>query len=577
MFNRFRLGALLLICLVVPFFGCGSATELDSITVTPATVNFGGVGLTAQLSATGTINHGTHPATTVDVTDQVTWSTGSKDVATVSAAGVVTSTGPGSIQITASINGFTGLLSSSSTVTVTTTSPTGPTNTDVTSLSIIPSAQSVASPNDTSQFIAIGTTASGATENLTSQVVWSSSSAQIATICTAGSPAPCTASTDGLATGVGQGNATITALYTNVADQTVVTGTATFTVTSGGGVQAVTALSIDPASESLSASGGTGQLIALATYGGSGLIQDVTNSSQLTWISSVPTYASITSGLPSGNGVVKGVSAGSVTITAEWTNPASGGSPSNVVTATASITVTSTPAPEPLLSLTIIPTSLSVLNLQGTGQFLAIGTFSSAPFERDLTDSVTWISSFPNMFPVDTNTGGNTGASAGIVTAYGSGGATIIAEATSSDGTIQTATATFSCPLVLPNPPTTPGSCFPGSEASELLSTVTVYNEGLNTTNWLVTAPSATGTVNVIHCGPGWTLNGGTGGSVCVATYPIGTPITLTATQSAGSTGTFGGWSSNCTPNPNPPTAAGPNTCTLMPTTYNETVGAIFN
>ncbi|MGA2085873.1 MAG: hypothetical protein ABSG60_10170, partial [Terracidiphilus sp.] len=379
------------------------------------------------------------------------------------------------------------------------------------------------------------------------------------------------------ATAVGQGNATITALYTNVADQTVVAGTATFTVTGGGGVQAVTALSITPASESLSASGGTGQLIALATYGGSGLIQDVTNSSQLTWISSVPTYASITSGLPSGNGIVKGVSAGSATITAEWTNPASGGNPSNVVTATASVTVTSTPAPEPLLSLTIIPTSLSVLNLQGTGQFLAIGTFSSAPFERDLTDSVTWISSFPNIFPVDTNTGGNTGASAGIVTAYGSGGTTIIAEATSSDGTIQTATATFSCPLVLPNPPTTPGSCYPGSEASELLSTVTVYNEGLNTTNWLVTAPSATGTVNVIHCGPGWTLNGGTGGSVCVATYPIGTPITLTATQSAGSTGTFGGWSSNCTPNPNPPTAAGPNTCTLMPTTYNETVGAILN
>jgi hypothetical protein len=100
----------------------------------------------------------------------------------------------------------------------------------------------------------------------------------------------------------------------------------------------------------------------------------------------------------------------------------------------------------------------------------------------------------------------------------------------------------------------------------------------VNTTNWVVTAPSATGTANVIHCGPGWT---GSGGSVCVATYPIGTPITITATQPTG-TGTFGGWSWNCLPpqgsiNPNPSTAAGPNTCTLTPTNTNETVGVIFN
>jgi hypothetical protein len=106
------------------------------------------------------------------------------------------------------------------------------------------------------------------------------------------------------------------------------------------------------------------------------------------------------------------------------------------------------------------------------------------------------------------------------------------------------------------------------------LSTVTVYNEGLNTTNWEVTAPSATGTPNVIHCGPGWALNGGAGGSVCVSTYPIGTPFILTAPAGAGA---FGGWSSNCTPNPNPPTAAGPNQCILTPTTSSETVGAIFN
>jgi hypothetical protein len=236
-------------------------------------------------------------------------------------------------------------------------------------------------------------------------------------------------------------------------------------------------------------------------------------------------------------------------------------------------------------------------NLQDTGQFLAIGTFSAAPFIRDLTNSptLTWISDVPSVFPVDTNTAGSLGATAGIVTAYGNGSANITVEATNpGDGTLQTATATFSCPLVLPNPPTTAGSCFPGSQAPALLATLTVYNEGLNTTDWDVTASSASGTANVLDCGPAWALNGGTGGSVCTATYPFtdsagnATTVILKATG-----GAFAGWSYNCMPsdvngNPIPAgrpqfTAGGPNYCKFTfdpaPPIYNTnvTVGAIFN
>jgi hypothetical protein len=73
----------------------------------------------------------------------------------------------------------------------------------------------------------------------------------------------------------------------------------------------------------------------------------------------------------------------------------------------------------------------------------------------------------------------------------------------------------------------------------------------------------------VIHCGPG----SKTGGSVCEATYPVGTTVTVTAPAESGVN--FGGWSSNCTPilavN-----AAGPNSCSVVLTT-NDTVGAIFN
>jgi hypothetical protein len=282
---------------------------------------------------------------------------------------------------------------------------------------------------------------------------------------------------------------------------------------------------------------------------------------------------------------VTGKSAGSAIINAELSNP-----DGTLVSANSTVTVSSTTVPEQLLSLTIIPGTLSVGNLQDTGNFLAIGTFSVVPYVRDLTNDpgTTWISSFPESFPVNTNSGGNSGASAGTVTAYGTGSAVIIAEATSVDGTIQTAQATFNCPLVLPNPPLTPGSCYPGSQVSGLLVTLTIYNEGVNNTNWLITAPSATNTPDVLHCGPGWT---GAGGSVCTATYPLSTTVVLTATQTGGGTGTFGGWSWDCTPSdssgnalPGPIfyTAAGPNYCAItlgsvaIPTS-NVTIGAIFN
>jgi hypothetical protein len=365
---------------------------------------------------------------------------------------------------------------------------------------------------------------------------------------------------------VTKGTVTITALYSN--SGTVVTGTAALTVTIGTSQQ-FTALTLLPSNQSLSASGQAGQFIALATSGTTGLLQDVTNSPQIKWSSAVPTIATVNS-----TGQVTGVAAGNTTVSAVLTN-----TDGSVVSNSASVAVSTTAAPEPLLSLTIIPSSITVGNLQDTGQFLAIGTFSTVPYVRDLTNSpsLTWISALPSVFPVNTNTGGNAGATAGIVTAYGYGTGVIIAEAKSTDGTIQTANATFTCPP--PDSPPKPGQCYPGSQAPALLSTLTIYNEGSNNTNWQVTAASATGTPNVIHCGPGWTLGGGTGGSVCVATYPLttnGLPTTITLTAVGGA---FGGWSYNCLPTA-PITAPGPNSCTitLSPTSNtNITVGAIFN
>jgi len=871
MFDRIKLGALLLIGIALPIMGCGTS-EVDSLQVTPTLVTMV-PGATIQLTATGIYSHGTGPSTTQDLTSQVTWKTASADVATVSSTGVVTGVGPGTISITASIKGFTGLLSATSAVTVigsttppvnndittltitpssqtlaspgatatytavgttaggasvnvnglvvwssssseiatvnastgvvTATGPgtatiqaqftnadstvatgtasitvtgTGSTDNDITSITVIPGGQSVPSPGDTATFVAVGTTGSGSTVSMSGLATWSASAPQIGTInattgvatavgqgtttitaqyvnsdktiasgtatftvsgsgttnsdiaqvsiipsgqtvASAGDTATYTAvgttasgltqnlngqvvwsasspqiatidATSGVATGVGQGTTTISAVYTN-ADKTIATGTATFTVTGSGaanndittltiipGSQSVpapgdqatflvigntatgetvslggqvtwssssttiaqvdpqtgvatgesagaatitasytnpdksktvatgtasftvlggtteqwTAVSILPSSQSISAEGQAANLIALGTAGSSGLVENVTSSSKISWSSSNQAVAIV-----SPTGVVTGKGVGSTTITALLAN-----NDGSVVTGNAAITTTLTTPAEPILSLSVIPSAITFGDAsQETGQFLAIATYSSAPYIRDVTNdpSTTWLSSEPEIFTVGTNSGGNPGASAGLVTDYDAFGASavIIAEtlspgsttsnclgSTSGSCSIQSATATVTCPELLPPPPGSlsqaPGTCYPTQPVYVgLLQTLTVYNEGLNTTNWEITASSATGTADVLHCGPGWTLGGGAGGSVCTATYPLGTTVTLTATQPGTdtTTATFGGWSYNCAPVGT--VTNGPTNSCKVTLTSDDTVGAIFN
>lgn len=579
MFRRLSLGALLLSAVVLPLTSCSNPSGLDSISISPASPSLT-AGQSVQFSAVGTYGNGSHP-TTQTITSGVTWNSSNPAVATIDAAGLATTLAAGTTTITASTNGFKGPLTASTSITVTVTTTGGGAGGSVTSVSVTPAVQTALTIGQTAPFTAVGTTSTGATELLTTAATWTSSNTGVATIV----------ANTGVATAVATGTTTITASYTNTASGAAVNGTAQFTVTGGTTTGNITALTLTPSSESLSASGGTGQLIAIGTVAGSGAQEDVTNSSQITWTSNIPTIAivnaSATPGGPAVPGLVQGVSAGTATIFAEYKNASDG----SLATATATITITSTPAPEPLLSLSIIPNSITVGNLQDTGQFLAIGTFAVAPYVRDVTNDkdTTWLSSFPNDFPVGTNSGGSdAGTSAGLVTAYASGNATIIAEYQNpslTDPTIQTALATFNCPLALPNPggnPPTAGTCNVG-QPGPLLATLTVYAQGLNTTNWLITAPSATGTADVIHCGPGWAADGNTGGSVCTATYPVGTTVTLTAPSQTGVN--FGGWSQNCT-NTAPITQTGQNSCTVTLTgvsnidgsgSVNATVAGIFN
>ena len=140
-----------LICLILPFTGCTN-TEVSAIQISPATQSLA-VGQTVQFTASGYIGHGTKSASTQDVTSQVTWTSSTPAVATVNASGLGTAVGAGTTTISASMPGTSG-----ATATVTATAASGGTaGGTLVSIAIIPSSQSVASPGQTSQFIAIGT------------------------------------------------------------------------------------------------------------------------------------------------------------------------------------------------------------------------------------------------------------------------------------------------------------------------------------------------------------------------------------------------------------------------------------
>ncbi len=358
--------------------------------------------------------------------------------------------------------------------------------------------------------------------------------------------------------------------------------------------QGLDSIQVTPPAQAL-AVGQTVQLTATGTYGNAKHPSTQNITSLVTWASTTPAVATVNS-----SGVVTAVSAGTTTITATaaaFNGPTS----SSAVLAVTGASGTSGSSGGNILSLTIIPSGIVFGALTESGQFLAIGTFSVAPTVRDLTNSVKWLTSEPNKFPVSNysptvpGTGTQNG---GVVSAYGASvgsvGAVITAEAIDTNGSIATATANVGCPFVPPTPSSPPTANYPGTPGSpgtcnqpipQLLSTLTVYNEGLNPNtpeqggNWLVTAlsavppPPGTTPPPVLHCGPG-SPGAGLGNSVCTATYPLGTIVTLTAPRQPGVA--FGGWSSNCM-NTGTITQTGPNTCTINLSSSDATVGAIFN
>jgi len=296
--------------------GC-SEPSLRTVTVTPGNGQtiLTAQGQTAQFHANATYQLGSHPPTVSDITSSASWTSSTPSVATVT-AGLVTAVGTGTATITATQSSSFGIVQGSSNVQVnlSATPVTG-----LTSISVVPSTQPITVLGQTAKFVAIGnyTGVTPPSQDLTASVTWASSAPGVATI-----------SSSGIATAVSAGTATITATG-HTANGGAVVGTATLTITGSAVNGGLVAISIIPNSQVVYSTGETSQYIAIGTFTGTTPItQDITNSSNLKWISSDVTVATINS-----SGLATEAGYGSTAITAEWNQT---GSP--VITGVATFT-----------------------------------------------------------------------------------------------------------------------------------------------------------------------------------------------------------------------------------------------
>jgi len=139
------------------------------------------VGETNQFIAIGNYSNG---APTQNLTTQATWQPSDVTVATINSTGLATAVSGGSTTIEASFKANSGaLITGIATLSVSANAVTR----DLTSITIIPSSQTVDVAGESAQFIAIGNySGSPTTVDLTNQVTWQSSILDVATINSTG-------------------------------------------------------------------------------------------------------------------------------------------------------------------------------------------------------------------------------------------------------------------------------------------------------------------------------------------------------------------------------------------------------
>jgi len=253
---------------------------LVSIEVSPAVPSVAN-GLTQQFTATGYYTDGSDQ----DLTSQVTWASSDEAVATVSNAddsnGLATTTVLG----TTTVSATSGDVSGDTTLTVT--------DATLVSIDVSPAAPSVAS-GLTQQFTATGHFTDNSTQELTTQVTWTSSDEAVATVSNADG-------SNGLATTADLGTTTVSATSGDV------TGGATLAVT------APNLVSIDVSPAAPSVENGLTQQFTATGHFTDNSTQDLT--SQVTWASSDEAVATVSND-PGSNGLATSIGVGSTIVSA---------------------------------------------------------------------------------------------------------------------------------------------------------------------------------------------------------------------------------------------------------------------
>jgi uncharacterized protein YjdB len=351
-----------------------TTARLVRIDVTPANPSIAR-GTTQPFVATGTYDDNN----TQDLTTQVTWTSSDTSIATISntqgSQGVATAVAAGQTTITATLDNVSG------------TATLNVTDATLRSITITPPSPAIAR-GTTQPFVATGTYSDNTTQDLTTQVTWTSSDTSVATVSN-------TQGSQGVATAVAPGQTTITATATTTAG--AVSGTTTLNVTSAN----LVSITITPPTLSL-ARGTTRTLVATGTYDDN-TTQDLTT--QVTWAAGDTSIAAV-SNAPGSQGLVTALNLGQTPITAT----------AGTVSGTASLNVTSAL----LVSLTITPPN-PTLARDTQRRLAAIGAYTDNT-TQDLTTQVTWVSSTPGVAPIS-----NAPGSQGLVTALTPGQTTITA------------------------------------------------------------------------------------------------------------------------------------------------------
>ena len=373
-----------------------SAATLASIAVTPTNPTLA-KGTIDQLTATGTYTDNS----TQDLTASVGWSSSMTGVATVSGAlnteGRLTAVLEGATTVTATLGAIIG----GTTVTVSAAT--------LVSISVTPPG--LALPiNIENAYTATGTYTDNTTQDLTTQITWSSNAPNVATISNAGG-------TKGVGVGVAPGSATISAtLGANV-------GSTTLTITNA----TLVSLAVTPASP-------TAPLGTVPRFTATGTYSDNSThniTSLVLWGSSVPAVATV-SNAPGSKGRANTVSVGNTIITATLSNI----SGATVVTVSAAA----------LASISVDP--INPTTAAGTTRrFSATGRYTDNS-TQDLTTSVTW-SSMNTAVAVISNADNDEGLATGLTVGTSSISATLGAIAGTT--TLNVTAATLVSIAVTPN------------------------------------------------------------------------------------------------------------------------------